>query len=308
VVQRDGGAARECVLPSPASHLTTHTTNHPDPRVLERGRAAVRDDDGGRVDSLVLVDEPCTGGCLHIPSSTHDFPFPPPFPPQELTVRTLEEAPPAAAPAEASTDKPAAAPAPAASSSSFAATLISGTTEYWRSLLRPADAPTRVVTAADYPRARALAGPVAWIDNYFRISDRGSSFYTEFTGGMTTFFAMCYILALNGVIVSSPLSFSKRASFFATALSAGIFTTLMGVLVNVPVALAPGMGLNGYFASVVNNQKLTWTDAMGAVFISGIFYLFFTFSGLRTMLFRAVPKGLRAAITVGIGFFITIIG
>ena len=111
----------------------------------------------------------------------------------------------------------------------------------------------------------------------------------------------------------------------------------MGALVNVPVALAPGMGLNGYFNTLTKNvcwgpevnpgsgaqdlvkyfptdcpswgkTSLPWSDAMGAVFISGWFYLFFTFTGLRSMLFRAVPKSLRAAICVGIGFFITIIG
>jgi AGZA family xanthine/uracil permease-like MFS transporter len=113
----------------------------------------------------------------------------------------------------------------------------------------------------------------------------------------------------------------------------------MGFLVNVPVALAPGMGLNGYFNTLTKGvcwdsttgvnpgssaqdlikyypkdcpswgkTSLPWTDAMGAVFISGWFYLFFTFTGLRSMLFVAVPKSLRASITVGIGFFITIIG
>ena len=112
-----------------------------------------------------------------------------------------------------------------------------------------------------------------------------------------------------------------------------------GAVVNVPVALAPGMGLNGYFNTLTKNvcwdaatgvnkgssaqdlikyypkecpewgkTALPWTDAMGAVFISGWFYLFFTFTGLRSMLFKAVPKSLRASITVGIGFFITIIG
>lgn len=101
---------------------------------------------------------------------------------------------------------------------------------------------------------------------------------------------------------------TKKMSFFATALASGIFTLLMGVLVNVPVALAPGMGLNGYFASVVASGALDWQNALGAVFLSGIFYLFFTFTGLRLMLFKAVPHSLRAAITVGIGFFITMIG
>ena len=71
------------------------------------------------------------------------------------------------------------------------------------------------------------------------------------SGGMTTFFSMCYIMVLNGVIIAGPFNTGLSVSgvFFATTLSAGIFTTLMGVIVNVPVALAPGMGLNGFFAT-----------------------------------------------------------
>lgn len=78
--------------------------------------------------------------------------------------------------------------------------------------------------------------------------ERGSSFWTEFSGGMTTFFAMCYIMVLNGVIIGGGFNTGIPTSgvFFATALASGIFTTLMGLAVNVPVALAPGMGLNGY--------------------------------------------------------------
>ena len=162
-------------------------------------------------------------------------------------------------------------------------------------------------------------------------------------------------MVLNGVIIGGAYNTGIPTSgvFFATALASAIFTFMMGLMVNVPVALAPGMGLNGYFNTVAGNvcfplstpgyvlngdemllkqnfpggwpggvsgsannpacaswgkTHLPWSDAMGAVFISGWFYLFFTFTGLRSMLFRAVPKSLRASITVGIGFFITIIG
>jgi len=140
---------------------------------------------------------------------------------------------------------------------------------------------------------------------------------------------MAYIMVLNGVIIAGPFNtgLSVNGVFFATTLSSGIFTFMMGLLVNIPVALAPGMGLNGFFATIAptcqdnrtgdingtpcptwGTSSLPWSDAMGAVFISGIFYLFFTIVGLRSMLFRAVPPSLRAAITVGIGFFITMIG
>lgn len=146
---------------------------------------------------------------------------------------------------------------------------------------------------------------------------------------MTTFFAMCYIMVLNGVIIGGPYNtgLDPQGVFFSTTVAAGTFTTLMGLFVNVPVALAPGMGLNGFFATIaltcqanptgdINGphcdswgvSTLPWSDAMGAVFISGIFYIFFTVTGLRAMLFHAVPKSLRASISVGIGFFITIIG
>lgn len=127
---------------------------------------------------------------------------------------------------------------------------------------------------------------------------------------------------MNGIIIGGPFNtgLSTNAVFFATALSAGIFTTLMGLFVNLPIALAPGMGLNGFFAVIaktcrenptgdINGFKceswgkttLPWSDAMGAIFISGGIYLFLTFTGLRSMLFRAVPQSLRSAITVGIG-------
>eukprot|EP01035_Chromulina_nebulosa_P019061 gene19061-24883_t len=162
------------------------------------------------------------------------------------------------------------------------------------SILRKDEPADIIVTAESYSILGPLAPLASFTDNFFRISDRGSTIRTEFYGGMTTFFSMCYIMVLN---------------------------------VNAPIALAPGMGLNGFFSKIVSNceanpsglsggtacpgwgeSSLPWTDAMGAVFISGLFYLFFTFSGIRAMLFRAVPPSLRAAIAVGIGFFITIIG
>jgi len=230
-----------------------------------------------------------------------------------------------------------------------------GFAAFWASIMMADDPPKILALPADYKLGRVAST----VDNYFRISERGSSFWIEFTGGMTTFFSMCYILVLNGIIIGGTYNtgIPKSGVFFATALAGGIFTFMMGLVVNVPVALAPGMGLNGVFAVIAGlgncpgwipgkygnsdqvlwdgfpgkstasngadgmshmdmrqgcstwgKTNLPWTDAMGAVFISGWFYLFFTFTGLRSMLFKAVPKTLRAAITVGIGFFITIIG
>lgn len=153
---------------------------------------------------------------------------------------------------------------------------------FFASIVRPEPEEAEVVEAAAYARAGPLAGLAAATDNYFKISHRKSTFYYEVVGGLTTFFAMCYILALNGVILAGT-GISKNGSFFATALAGGIFTTLMGLFVNVPVALSPGMGLNGYFASLVVSGKMTYQDALGAVFLSGIFYLVFTVTGLRAM-------------------------
>lgn len=200
---------------------------------------------------------------------------------------------------------------------------------FWTSVFQGDGPPTVIVSAVDYSQTGPLAPILAAIDNYFRITERGSNIQIEFWGGMTTFLSMSYIMALNGVIISGPFNtgLSSNAVFFATTLTAGLFTGMMGFLVNLPVALAPGMGLNGYFATIApacpanptgdikgtpcpgwGDYSLPWSDAMGAVFISGWFYLFFTFTGLRSMLFQAVPKSLRSAISCGIGMFITIIG
>lgn len=119
----------------------------------------------------------------------------------------------------------------------------------------------------------------------------------------------------------------EGAVFFVTTLSAGIFTFTMGALVNIPVALAPGMGLNTYFKTLTSScpqnpngsidglecpgwgeDSLPWSDALGAIFISGLFYLFLTLTGMRGMLLMAIPASVRAAITAGIGFFLTAVG
>ena len=123
-----------------------------------------------------------------------------------------------------------------------------------------------MVDSDSYAYAGCLASFAASVDNTFRISDRGSSFYLEFTGGMTTFFSMCYIMVLNGIIIGGKwpvgTGLSTNAVFFATTLSAGIFTFIMGLFVNVPVALAPGMGLNGYFATVAKSCQSNPTGSI----------------------------------------------
>lgn len=130
--------------------------------------------------------------------------------------------------------------------------------------------------------------------------------------GLTTFMTMAYILAVNpGILSTAGLDF--YSVFLATALAAGIFTIAMGLFVNFPVALAPGMGLNAFFASTVLASAATDTPispAMGltAVFISGIIFIILTVTQIRQLLLVAVPDSLKHAITVGIGLFIAIIG
>ena len=150
------------------------------------------------------------------------------------------------------------------------------------------------------------------LDSYFKISERGSTVSREFRGGLVTFFTMAYIVVLNPIILSgakdvtgATLSFPQIVA--ATALVAGLLTILMGVVGNFPIALAAGLGLNGYVAYGLASQ-MTWAAAMGLVVLEGILILVLVLTGFRTAVFRAVPSGLKSAIGVGIGLFITIIG
>lgn len=150
------------------------------------------------------------------------------------------------------------------------------------------------------------------MERFFRLKENGTNVRTEIMAGLTTFMTMAYILAVNPGILE-PAGLSWDAVFLATALSAGIFTIAMGLFVNFPVALAPGMGLNAYFASVVlasaaTGKPISPEMALTAVFISGLIFVLLTITQLRQMLLVAVPDSLKHAITVGIGLFITIIG
>lgn len=150
------------------------------------------------------------------------------------------------------------------------------------------------------------------MNGFFRLKEHGTNVKTEILAGLTTFMTMAYILALNPNILGAT-GLSAYSVFLATALAAGIFTIVLGLFVNFPVALAPGMGLNAYFASTVlaskaTNSPITPEMALTAVFISGIIFLILTVTQVRQMLIVAVPDSLKHAITVGIGLFITIIG
>ncbi|MEF2246537.1 MULTISPECIES: NCS2 family permease [unclassified Paenibacillus] len=150
------------------------------------------------------------------------------------------------------------------------------------------------------------------MERFFRLKELGTNVRTEVMAGLTTFMTMAYILAVNPSILE-PAGLNWTGVFLATALAAGIFSIAMGLFVNFPVALAPGMGLNAYFASVILASAATDTPispAMGltAVFISGIIFFILTVTQIRQMLIVAVPDSLKHAITVGIGLFISVIG
>src|SRR5579875_2063991 len=125
--------------------------------------------------------------------------------------------------------------------------------------------------------------------------------------GVTTFMTMAYILFVNPSVLSGA-GMDPTAVFLATCVGAGIVTLMMGFFVNYPIALAPGMGLNAYFAAVAatHGGQMTWPTALGCVFISGIVFIILTVTKIRQLLVVAVPDSLKAAITVGIGLFITI--
>lgn len=147
------------------------------------------------------------------------------------------------------------------------------------------------------------------MDRFFQLRDHGTSVRTELIAGITTYVTMAYILFLNPLILSGT-GMDKSGVFFATAIGAAIVTLMMGLFVNYPVALAPGMGLNAYFAVVAAQQGgiVTWQVALGAVFVSGIILIILTVSKIRQLLVIAVPDSLKYSITVGIGLFITLIG
>ncbi|AMA74235.1 MULTISPECIES: NCS2 family permease [Aneurinibacillus] len=150
------------------------------------------------------------------------------------------------------------------------------------------------------------------MDKLFRLKENNTNVRTELIAGITTFITMAYILIVNPLTLTAggATGMDFNAVFVATALGAGLVTIMMGLFVNYPIALAPGMGLNAYFATVVisSGGAITWQIALASVFISGIIFFILTITKVRQLLLDAVPESIRAAITVGIGLFITIIG
>ncbi|ODT89797.1 NCS2 family permease [Phenylobacterium sp. SCN 70-31] len=146
------------------------------------------------------------------------------------------------------------------------------------------------------------------LDRTFQLSARGTSVRTEVLAGATTFLTMAYIVLVNPAILSTT-GMPMAGVAAATCLAAAIGCLLMGFLANYPIALAPGMGLNAYFAfTVVQGMGVPWQTALGLVFISGVLFVILTVAGVRQLIVNAIPRALFSAIAAGIGLFIAFIG
>ncbi|MBR6214510.1 MAG: NCS2 family permease [Candidatus Methanomethylophilaceae archaeon] len=155
-----------------------------------------------------------------------------------------------------------------------------------------------------------MSGVSERIDHFFHITERGSTIGTEVRGGLITFLAMFYIMAVNPLILqeaAGPELFGQLVT--ATGLAAFVSSILMGIYARFPVALAPGMGINAFIAyTIVIAMGFTYYQALLVVLISGIIFLVLTVTGVRKKLLSSIPAIVRLAITAGIGFFIVLVG
>ncbi|WP_156291031.1 NCS2 family permease [Oceanobacillus salinisoli] len=143
---------------------------------------------------------------------------------------------------------------------------------------------------------------------YFQFEELGTSYKTEFTAGLTTFLAMAYILFVNPAVLGDA-GMDQGAVFVATALAAAVGSLIMGLVAKYPVVLAPGMGLNAFFAyTVVLGYGIPWESALAGVLASGIIFIILTLTGIREKIINAIPSNLKMAVGAGIGLFIAFIG
>jgi len=167
------------------------------------------------------------------------------------------------------------------------------------------------MSTAPSPTPPQVAEPANALDRFFEISKRGSTIGTEIRGGLVTFVTMAYIVILNPLILSTPDvaggTLPAGAVAAATALTAGVMTILFGLTTRLPFAFAAGLGINAFLAFTVVGT-VTWPEAMALVMINGVIIVVLAATGLRKLIFDAVPVQLKLAITVGIGLFIAFIG
>jgi len=149
-----------------------------------------------------------------------------------------------------------------------------------------------------------------FLERQFQLAANGTDVRTEIVAGLTTFLTMAYIIFVNpGIVTDTAPEMTFQAVMIGTIAAAAFSTILMAFLANYPIALAPGMGLNAYFAyTVVGAMGVPWQTALGAVFISGVVFIVLTLTRLREMIIDAVPASLKGAIGAGIGLFIAFIG
>ena len=146
------------------------------------------------------------------------------------------------------------------------------------------------------------------LEKFFKLSENHTDAKTEILAGITTFMTMAYILAVNPSIMAAT-GMDSGAVFTATALAAFIGTLLMAIFANYPFALAPGMGLNAYFAfTVCGNMGYSWKVALMAVFFEGIIFIILSLTNVREAIFNAIPTTLKKGVSAGIGLFIAFIG
>ncbi|MBE4906562.1 NCS2 family permease [Bacillus luteolus] len=152
---------------------------------------------------------------------------------------------------------------------------------------------------------------------YFQFDELGTNYKRETIAGLTTFLSMAYILFVNPSMLSlsaipdlpAEMRMDEGAVFVATALAAALGSLLMGILARYPIALAPGMGLNAFFAfTVVLTMGIPWQTALSGVLVSGLIFILLTISGLREKIINSIPAELKFAVGAGIGLFITFIG
>lgn len=147
-----------------------------------------------------------------------------------------------------------------------------------------------------------------FLEKVFHLSENHTDVKTEVIAGVTTFMTMAYILAVNPNILSAS-GMDAGAVFTATALASLVATLLMAAFANYPFVLAPGMGLNAYFAyTVVLQMGYTWQMALAAVFVEGLIFILLSLTNVREAIFNAIPMNLKHAVSVGIGLFIAFIG
>ena len=144
-------------------------------------------------------------------------------------------------------------------------------------------------------------------ERFFKLAENGTTARTEVIAGLTTFLTMSYIIFVNPDILSST-GMDRNAVFVATCIAAALGSAVMALVANWPIGMAPGMGLNAFFAfTVVAALGFSWQQALGAVFISGMIFVVLTVTGVRSWLIAGIPHSLRSAIAAGIGLFLGII-